>query len=101
MDKKSGNVVATTLSASSSTHMDAAETQLHDFLDKVTMWGARSDNLRSPGPSPKKSFDGFASLNVHTTQPNMQLKPYQVEGVHWLLKKHRANVNCVLADEMV
>uniref|UniRef100_A0A915J6K9 SNF2 N-terminal domain-containing protein n=1 Tax=Romanomermis culicivorax TaxID=13658 RepID=A0A915J6K9_ROMCU len=30
----------------------------------------------------------------------MQLKPYQIVGLNWLILMHEKNLNCILADEM-
>ena len=40
------------------------EQQILNFLDKVTIWGTRSDNLRTPSPASKKRFLDFSALNV-------------------------------------
>ena len=70
---------------------------LNSFLAQVEQWGQRSEVSRC---SPRRLTAGLSTLNVSATQPAMELKDYQREGVEWMLRKQMASVNCILADEM-
>ena len=76
---------------------EVLEPDLSAFLTQVEQWGSRSDLSRC---SPRRLTAGLSELNVSLTQPAMNLKDYQIEGVEWLLRKEMASVNCILADEM-
>ncbi|KNH48515.1 hypothetical protein EDEG_05102 [Edhazardia aedis USNM 41457] len=46
--------------------------------------------------------DDVSSFTYKKTPPFIvgELRPYQIEGVNWLIYMHTLNINCVLADEM-
>ena len=56
----------------------------------------------------KKAYLGHTKNRAETTQEdlegwglcNVKLRPYQLEGVDWLIERHAAGHGCILGDEM-